>query len=80
MYPKETEDIFLMKKRTYKILASIRPISSVMHKLPVILDTETGPNFLREDQFAPSQKLQARPVTTATRINDAKDEPFQIVA
>lgn len=40
-----------LKKQIYKIIASVGPILSIMHELPVIIDMRVGQNFLQEDQL-----------------------------
>lgn len=53
-------------------------IPLVIHKLPVILDTGTGSNFLREDRLTSFLKTQVLHVSKKTKIHDANDKPLYI--
>lgn len=69
--PIKSEEMILLKKQKYKIFASIGPISSVMQKLPVVLDKGPRPSSVLEDELTPFLKSQVTLVATATRIHDA---------
>lgn len=50
-----------------------------MHELLAILDTRTGSNFLREDQFVPFLKTKIVHVTETTWIPNANNKSMRIV-
>lgn len=56
--PKNLDETFLLRKQNYKTIVNIGPISFVVRKLPVILDTESELIFLRENQLMPFQDIQ----------------------
>lgn len=76
--PKRPDDVFLLKKKSYEIMASTDPISSVMHKFSVILDKGTRPNFPK-DQLKSFLKTQVVDVSELTKIHDANDKPLLVV-
>lgn len=76
--PRKPDGMFLFRKQNYKIIVNIGPISSVMYRMPIILDLGAGSNFLQEDQLALFLITQAVHDPETTNIYASNARPLRI--
>lgn len=75
----QSNKMILLSKQIHKIFVNIGPKLTVMRKLPVILDTGTGYNFLWEVQLTPLIKTRILCESKTTKTHDTSDKPLQIM-
>lgn len=71
--------MILLEEANYKNIVSTRPNLSSLHKLPIMLDTETRPDFQHGKETTPFFKIWVVHVTETTEIYDANNRCLRTV-